>query len=238
MWKILSRFEQFNYFFACPENTYSPLGRGHGGSSVRQPRHRTAEHGPLRGCIGYLEQQLATLEQLSTSTALVDKGRAFGNLGDCYDALGDSEEAIKCHEQVNHFAVSHGVELAFQTFCSMYAMTKVLTFPPFPAVPGYLTEDEKPSGPGAATAAWAARTTRWATWRRRWGATRSASSSLTSSTRPQPRVPRTGSGTHPLPAGKLRAGHILHGTPTQAGEVCIYDILTISILSALLIIVN
>lgn len=31
------------------------------------------------------------------------QGRAFGNLGDCYDALGDLEEAIKCHEQ--HLAV-------------------------------------------------------------------------------------------------------------------------------------
>ena len=30
---------------------------------------------------------------------MLDKGRAFGNLGDCYDALGDYEEAIKCHEQ-------------------------------------------------------------------------------------------------------------------------------------------
>lgn len=27
------------------------------------------------------------------------QGRAFGNLGDCYDALGDLEEAVKCHEQ-------------------------------------------------------------------------------------------------------------------------------------------
>ena len=51
--------------------------------------------------IGYLEQQLATLEQLSSATAVIDKGRALGNLGDCYDALGDYEEAIKCHEQVN-----------------------------------------------------------------------------------------------------------------------------------------
>ncbi|CAG2053315.1 unnamed protein product [Timema podura] len=32
------------------------------------------------------------------------KGRAFGNLGDCYDALGDFEEAVKCHEQ--HLAIS------------------------------------------------------------------------------------------------------------------------------------
>lgn len=49
--------------------------------------------------IGYFEQQLATLERLSTPTAQLDKGRAFGSLGDCYDALGDPEEAVKCHEQ-------------------------------------------------------------------------------------------------------------------------------------------
>lgn len=49
--------------------------------------------------IGYFEQQLATLERLSTPTAHLDRGRAFGSLGDCYDALGDPEEAVKCHEQ-------------------------------------------------------------------------------------------------------------------------------------------
>lgn len=49
--------------------------------------------------IGYFEQQLATLERLSTPTSQLDKGRAFGNLGDCYDALGDPDEATKCHEQ-------------------------------------------------------------------------------------------------------------------------------------------
>lgn len=49
--------------------------------------------------IGYFEQQLATLEPLITGTALLDKARALGNLGDCYEALGDLEEAIKCHEQ-------------------------------------------------------------------------------------------------------------------------------------------
>uniref|UniRef100_A0A8D8SR68 Tetratricopeptide repeat protein 28 n=1 Tax=Cacopsylla melanoneura TaxID=428564 RepID=A0A8D8SR68_9HEMI len=53
--------------------------------------------------IGHFEQQLATLEQVSTHTALIDKGRAFGNLGDCYDALGDLDEAVKCHEQ--HLAI-------------------------------------------------------------------------------------------------------------------------------------
>nr|XP_018917333.1 PREDICTED: tetratricopeptide repeat protein 28 [Bemisia tabaci] len=59
--------------------------------------------GHYEDAIGYFEQQLATLEQLSTPTALMDKGRAFGNLGDCYDALGDLEEAVKCHEQ--HLAI-------------------------------------------------------------------------------------------------------------------------------------
>lgn len=49
--------------------------------------------------IGYFEQQLATLEPLTTGTALLNKARALGNLGDCYEALGDPEEAIKCHEQ-------------------------------------------------------------------------------------------------------------------------------------------
>lgn len=49
--------------------------------------------------LGYFEQQLATLERLSSPTAQLDRGRAFGSLGDCYDALGDPEEAAKCHEQ-------------------------------------------------------------------------------------------------------------------------------------------
>ncbi|KAL3206881.1 hypothetical protein MRX96_039839 [Rhipicephalus microplus] len=42
--------------------------------------------------IGYFEQQLALLEQLgSSSSTLLDKGRAYGSLGECYDALGDPE---------------------------------------------------------------------------------------------------------------------------------------------------
>ncbi|XP_050299963.1 tetratricopeptide repeat protein 28 isoform X2 [Anthonomus grandis grandis] len=55
--------------------------------------------GYYEDAIGFFEQQMATLERLSTCTAQMDKGRAFGNLGDCYDALGDPEEAVKCHEQ-------------------------------------------------------------------------------------------------------------------------------------------
>ncbi|CAH0549630.1 unnamed protein product [Brassicogethes aeneus] len=55
--------------------------------------------GHYEDAIGYFEQQLATLERLNTATAQLDKGRAFGSLGDCYDALGDPEEASKCHEQ-------------------------------------------------------------------------------------------------------------------------------------------
>ncbi|XP_026541316.1 tetratricopeptide repeat protein 28 isoform X2 [Notechis scutatus] len=49
--------------------------------------------------IGFFEQQLATLQQLSGSEAVLDRGRAFGNLGDCYEALGDYEEAIKYYDQ-------------------------------------------------------------------------------------------------------------------------------------------
>ncbi|XP_017771983.1 PREDICTED: tetratricopeptide repeat protein 28 isoform X2 [Nicrophorus vespilloides] len=55
--------------------------------------------GHYEDAIGYLEQQLATLERLNNPTATLDRGRAFGSLGDCYDALGDPEEAAKCHEQ-------------------------------------------------------------------------------------------------------------------------------------------
>uniref|UniRef100_A0A6P7GVU4 Tetratricopeptide repeat protein 28 n=1 Tax=Diabrotica virgifera virgifera TaxID=50390 RepID=A0A6P7GVU4_DIAVI len=55
--------------------------------------------GHYEDAIGNFEQQLATLERLSSPTAQLDKGRAFGSLGDCYDALGDPDEAVKCHEQ-------------------------------------------------------------------------------------------------------------------------------------------
>lgn len=30
---------------------------------------------------------------------MLDKGRAFGNLGECYEQLGDFEESVKCHDQ-------------------------------------------------------------------------------------------------------------------------------------------
>lgn len=49
--------------------------------------------------IGFLEQQLGTLEQVNSPQVQHDKARALGHLGDCYNALGDHEEAIKCHEQ-------------------------------------------------------------------------------------------------------------------------------------------
>lgn len=62
-------------------------------------KHCRLNMGHYEDAIGYLEQQLATLERLSTPTAQLDRGRAFGSLGDCYEALGDPEEASKCHEQ-------------------------------------------------------------------------------------------------------------------------------------------
>lgn len=49
--------------------------------------------------IGYFEQQLAMLQQLSGVESILDRGRAFGNLADCYDALGDYEEATKYYEK-------------------------------------------------------------------------------------------------------------------------------------------
>ncbi|XP_037036612.1 tetratricopeptide repeat protein 28 isoform X2 [Bradysia coprophila] len=55
--------------------------------------------GHFEEAIGYLEQQMATLEQVNLPTVQHDRARALGHLGDCYDALGDFEEGIKCHER-------------------------------------------------------------------------------------------------------------------------------------------
>ncbi|XP_041825127.1 tetratricopeptide repeat protein 28 isoform X2 [Melanotaenia boesemani] len=55
--------------------------------------------GVFEEAIGYFEQQLAMLQQLSGSESMLDRGRAYGNLADCYDALGDYEEAIQYYEK-------------------------------------------------------------------------------------------------------------------------------------------
>ncbi|CAK1541601.1 unnamed protein product [Leptosia nina] len=55
--------------------------------------------GHYEDAIGYLEQQLAILERVNTPTCHLDKARALGSLGDCYDALGDPDEAVKYHER-------------------------------------------------------------------------------------------------------------------------------------------
>ncbi|KAL6096476.1 ttc28 [Pungitius sinensis] len=58
--------------------------------------------------IGYLEQQLATLQQLSGTESVLDRGRAYGNLADCYEALGDHEEAIQYYEK--YLAVAQSLD--------------------------------------------------------------------------------------------------------------------------------
>ncbi|KAM3600414.1 uncharacterized protein V6R79_023063 [Siganus canaliculatus] len=55
--------------------------------------------GLFEEAIGFFEQQLAMLQQLSGSESVLDRGRAYGNLADCYDALGDYEEAIQYYEK-------------------------------------------------------------------------------------------------------------------------------------------
>lgn len=51
--------------------------------------------------IGYLEQQLGTLERVNSSTAQLDRARALGHLADCYDALNDFEEGnLKFYRQM------------------------------------------------------------------------------------------------------------------------------------------
>ncbi|XP_077995250.1 tetratricopeptide repeat protein 28-like [Glandiceps talaboti] len=55
--------------------------------------------GNFEDALGFFEKQLATLEQVTSATAVADRGRAFGNLGECYEALGDFDEAVKNYEQ-------------------------------------------------------------------------------------------------------------------------------------------
>ncbi|KAI8120441.1 Tetratricopeptide repeat protein 28 [Lucilia cuprina] len=62
--------------------------------------------GHYEDAIGYLEQQLGTLERVNLPTTQHDRARALGHLGDCYDALGDYEEGIKCHERHLQLATS------------------------------------------------------------------------------------------------------------------------------------
>ena len=50
--------------------------------------------------IGCFEQQIAYLEQWTDplQNKDIEKGRAFGHLGKCYEALNDFDESAKCHE--------------------------------------------------------------------------------------------------------------------------------------------
>lgn len=62
--------------------------------------------GHYEDAISNLELQLGTLEQVNLATAQHDRARAFGLLGDCYDALGDIEESINWHEKYLQLAIA------------------------------------------------------------------------------------------------------------------------------------
>lgn len=49
---------------------------------------------------------MGTLERVNSSTAQLDRARALGHLADCYDALNDFEEGIKCHERHLKLAIA------------------------------------------------------------------------------------------------------------------------------------
>eukprot|EP00057_Strongylocentrotus_purpuratus_P029870 XP_780072.4 PREDICTED: tetratricopeptide repeat protein 28 [Strongylocentrotus purpuratus] len=49
--------------------------------------------------LGYFEEQLGALEQVGGNVVLQNRASAFANLAECYEALNDLEEAIKCYEQ-------------------------------------------------------------------------------------------------------------------------------------------
>ena len=48
------------------------------------------------------------LLQITGPSVVQDRGRAYGNLGDCYEALGDFEEAVRCHEQ--YLAIAQSID--------------------------------------------------------------------------------------------------------------------------------
>jgi len=49
--------------------------------------------------IDAFQQQLGLLEQSTTRYALSEGGKAYRNLADCYNAVGDSAEAVRCLER-------------------------------------------------------------------------------------------------------------------------------------------
>ena len=63
----------------------------------------------IEEAIANFEAELKCLEASGSEAAVKEKARALGNLGDCYDSLGDYVESVKYHEQFLSLSLRTGV---------------------------------------------------------------------------------------------------------------------------------